>query len=256
MTGNPSDFDDIPGFDDTVMDPPSSMADPPTTVDEAPPVARSDREIDRLVRDNIGILDAIAGKLARQIGVRLDRDEMLSVGREALFEAARDHDPERSPFVPYASMRARWAMLTHARRDSRHSSATLRKIAAISALVRVEESPLVTEPVAPTEDAYAERLRQILRAQSAALFVGLTSAPREADPAVDPEQALIHARASLALRQALEALPAREREIVDRHYFGGERFDAIAASLGVSKSWLSRIHARALETIGEALRDH
>jgi RNA polymerase sigma factor for flagellar operon FliA len=56
------------------------------------------------------------------------------------------------------------------------------------------------------------------------------------------------------LRAIIASLPDRERELVERHYFGGETLDAAAASLGLSKSWGSRLHARAIESIGRELR--
>ena len=55
---------------------------------------------------------------------------------------------------------------------------------------------------------------------------------------------------------ALSLLPPRQRAIVERHYFGGERFDEIAESLGVSKSWASRLHAQAMAALAERLRNH
>ena len=33
---------------------------------------------------------------------------------------------------------------------------------------------------------------------------------------------------------------------MERHYYGGEPFDVIAADLGISKSWASRLHERAI----------
>jgi DNA-directed RNA polymerase specialized sigma subunit len=41
---------------------------------------------------------------------------------------------------------------------------------------------------------------------------------------------------------------------VERHYFGDETLDQAAASLGLSKSWGSRLHARAIETIARELK--
>jgi RNA polymerase sigma factor for flagellar operon FliA len=45
-----------------------------------------------------------------------------------------------------------------------------------------------------------------------------------------------------------------ERELVRRHYLEGERFDHVAASLGLSKSWGSRLHTRAVARLTKRLR--
>ena len=52
----------------------------------------------------------------------------------------------------------------------------------------------------------------------------------------------------------MEALPARERALIERHYFGGEPFDEIAKDLGISKSWASRLHTQAIQALAKALR--
>lgn len=72
----------------------------------------------------------------------------------------------------------------------------------------------------------------------------------------DPEHDLQRQRSGRALRTALELLPPRQRALVERHYFGEERFDHIAASLGISKSWASRLHGQAMEALARLMRDH
>jgi RNA polymerase sigma factor for flagellar operon FliA len=52
---------------------------------------------------------------------------------------------------------------------------------------------------------------------------------------------------------ALERLPEREQRMIRGHYFEGRRFDDVAAELGISKSWASRVHAHALDLLRKAL---
>jgi len=49
-------------------------------------------------------------------------------------------------------------------------------------------------------------------------------------------------------------LPASERTLIERHYFGDETLEQAAASVGLSKSWGSRLHARAIDAIAKELR--
>jgi RNA polymerase sigma factor for flagellar operon FliA len=248
--------DDLLGAaEDTVMDGPP-MADPPTAVDGAPYGARSEREILELVEQHLPMLGPIARRLMREVGWNADPDELLSAGREALFDAARIYDAARSPFAPFAATRARWKMIDAIRRDTR-GRANQRRARALAALALLESGPLFDDEAPQDEDAQRQHLRRVLRAEASAAFVGLAAEPAEVEVAPDdPEEALMRARAKSALRTALDGLPERDRQILERHYFGGERFDAIAESLGVSKSWLSRIHTRAIEALGTALRDH
>jgi RNA polymerase sigma factor for flagellar operon FliA len=90
--------------------------------------------------------------------------------------------------------------------------------------------------------------------------MGLSTSRADAMSAVDdsgsPEEVTARAEVAASVRGALEELPERERALVERHYYGEEPFDAIAEDLGISKSWASRLHDRAIATLGKALRDH
>jgi RNA polymerase sigma factor for flagellar operon FliA len=56
------------------------------------------------------------------------------------------------------------------------------------------------------------------------------------------------------LRSSVEDLPPPEDEIVRRHYFEGESLEAVGQSLGLSKSWASRLHTRAIRRLTQRLR--
>ena len=45
----------------------------------------------------------------------------------------------------------------------------------------------------------------------------------------------------------------QERHLLRGHYIDGRNFDELAAELGLSKSWASRIHSRALGRLREVL---
>lgn len=189
-------------------------------------------------------------------------EELLSYGQVALLEAARTHDERRRPFVEYATMKMRWAMLDGARRETsnRRVAARCRALEASDRVLEDERQRRVEEgaSVEPqTEEDARGRLRQMLAAQAAALAVGLSAEPeaveRAEDPSEGPEALALRKSVSQRLRRAVAELPERERVLVERHYFGGERFDVIAGSLGLSKSWASRLHARAIRSLGSCL---
>ena len=73
-------------------------------------------------------------------------------------------------------------------------------------------------------------------------------------PEITPEDLLGDAEMLERVRTAVEKLPEQERQMVERHYFKGERLDQAAAALGLSKSWGSRLHARAIELITQSLQ--
>ncbi len=203
--------------EETTADP-ETMVDPETTVDEEPLGVRTAEEVKALVEQHLHLLPQIAKRVRREVGDAVDVDELAAIGRTSLFDAARVHDPARAPFAPYATNRVRWAMLDHIRRET-HVRAHAARARALAALAYVDESPLASEPVEPSETANFARLEELLSAEAGALFLGLTGGGEPTASTADPEEALTRARAKAAVQRALGELPERERGIVERHYF-------------------------------------
>jgi RNA polymerase sigma factor for flagellar operon FliA len=51
------------------------------------------------------------------------------------------------------------------------------------------------------------------------------------------------------MRQAIEELPEKERKLVKMYYFQNKTLEEAGYKLGLSKSWTSRLHARALNLL-------
>jgi RNA polymerase sigma factor for flagellar operon FliA len=240
---------------------PAYMADEATREQSLSPAER-----EALFREGLPLVKPIARTLARELGRLADADELESVGLATLVEILRFFDPSRASFGTFVRRKLRWAMLDSVRRDT-HGRSWSARARALEGVDRVAETVLRDKPdPALPESSHARRLRGLLGAQAAAMVVGLTAPFAEeassdgptvtVAPGESPESLLLRTTVASAIREALGRLPERQRELVERHYFGGERFDDIAASLRISKSWASRLHACAMTTLAEALRDH
>lgn len=215
-------------------------------------------EEERLVREGLDVVDFVAYRLARRLGGRVAFEDLRSTGREALVDAARTYDATRAQFKTYAARRIQWAILDGFRRET-HGRTMAVRARALAASQRFTEgfASEVPESELPTEEAYQARLRTMLAGQAAALAIGLVAPVADlsgvADDAEDAEEQLVQAELVSAMRRAVAELPARERALVERHYFGDEQFDVIAAELGISKSRASRIHTQAILRLAKAL---
>jgi RNA polymerase sigma factor for flagellar operon FliA len=112
---------------------------------------------------------------------------------------------------------------------------------------------------ATTPEGADARLTSYLAGLATAIAVGtMVAAPREnVDPEgreVTPEDLLAEAELLARVKGIVKGLPDQERTLVERHYFAGDTLDEAAASIGLSKSWGSRLHARAIESIARELR--
>jgi len=70
-----------------------------------------------------------------------------------------------------------------------------------------------------------------------------------------PEALVLRRELREAFERAIAVLPTEEATLIQRHYVHGERFDQVAASLGLSKSWASRLHRRAIARLSKSLRE-
>jgi RNA polymerase sigma factor for flagellar operon FliA len=214
------------------------------------------------------LVDLIARQVARELGRSVELDDLRSMGHQGLLEAARRFDEAKgSSFRRFANYRVRGAMIDGIRRGAplpRRVHARLRSLE--SALLLNEgaaaDAPPGSMPAMADAGVSEQRLTDHLADMATAMAMGLLAAPAvgdEGEPsAVDvkqsPEEALEEAELRHLVVQALEDLPDDERALVRRHYLEGERFDHVATSLGLSKSWGSRLHTRAIARLTKRLR--
>jgi RNA polymerase sigma factor for flagellar operon FliA len=212
-----------------------------------------------LVSTHLALVDAIAGQVIREVGVPTSaRDDLVSAGREGLVAAAARFDATRGvPFRLFGSHRIRGAMLDWLRREASLPRRAYDRLRALSGALDLNEAAAeqLAAPAAPgtTTAALDARLAEHLANLATAMatgFVAQTTIDEGEVTALDPaplaEETLSRHQLSVRVRAAVSQLPDQERALVERHYFGGERFDLVASDLGLSKSWASRLHTRAI----------
>jgi len=215
----------------------------------------------------LDLVDALARRIFRELGGHAELDELLSSGREGLLDAARKFDASRGvPFRGYASFRVRGAILDGVRANARLPRRVHERLRGLSAAARVSEGALEDSFQPPAPGATAEdanrALGEHLAAMATAVAMGLLAntgygeegerVPVSAE--ASPEDELAREELLSLVRSGIAELPHEEAELVRRHYLEGERFDHVAAELGLSKSWASRLHTRAIKRLTERLK--
>lgn len=216
----------------------------------------------------LDLVEAIARRIAREVGGSAELADLLSYGREGLLDAARRFDPARGvPFRGYASFRVRGAIIDGVRRSARLPRRAHERLNGLLAAARTSEGAYedaLAPPAPGVTPADAERaLGEHLAAMATAMAVGLLAQTGFTDEgervpvatAEDPETALGRAELLAVVKAAIAELPPEEEALVRRHYLEGERFDHVASELGLSKSWASRLHTRAIKRLSAKLRD-
>lgn len=217
---------------------------------------------DALVTLHLYLVQHVVNSLASSYPRHVDRAELWSAGALGLVDASRRFDPALGiPFVRYASIRIRGAMVDSARsRDwgSRGLRRSMRGVrdasegfeeaqgrpptaAELAALLGMSEEQLA-ERRAAAAAASLLHLDQPLGGDDAALVDGLEERCAEwlPDDAVEQRELVG------SLRTAVRFLPEVQRTVIERSYFGGELLRDIATSLGVTEARVSQIRTEAL----------
>jgi RNA polymerase sigma factor for flagellar operon FliA len=86
-------------------------------------------------------------------------------------------------------------------------------------------------------------------------FAGSSAAGGEpTDRAPTAEEQLLDGELWTAIRAAIGELPDPEKTLLERHYLDGVTFEQVASELGLSKSWASRLHTRAVRAVTRSLK--
>src|SRR5262249_46750647 len=67
------------------------------------------------------------------------------------------------------------------------------------------------------------------------------------DQAPQPHERLERREAERRIGQVLKTMPDKERRLIEMYYFEDKTLEEAGAVLGLSKSWASRLHARAID---------
>ena len=213
-------------------------------------------------RAEFDLVDVNARQMARRLGPSsLTLDDLRSFGHEGLLQASRTFDPMHGvPFRRWANLRVRGAIIDGVRQWGNLPRRVYRELRAIDAADRVQAIYDEEDAANPTTTAEAAdaRITTYLAGIATAIAVGTLAPARSADDgeghAATPEELVGDAELIARVRAVMATLPDAERILVERHYFADQTLDEAAAALGLSKSWGSRLHARAIDAIARALR--
>jgi len=183
------------------------------------------------VQQGLPLVRRVAGKMAAKH--RIDEREATALGNLGLVQAARSFQGSGGlPFLAWASIRVRGAIL-----DGLRSGGA---------------APMLVCHHRGGAAARSGRVARYVAGMATARDLGMVT-PRgglaHALHTPSPEDALARADERLLLDRALWRLAPVERAFIERVYFGGETLTEASRAVGCSKSWGSRLHARALRQL-------
>jgi RNA polymerase sigma factor FliA len=203
---------------------------------------------------------ATATKVRRELDLVVPLDDLIQFGFYGLLDARRRFDPTRgAQLSTYAYYRIRGAIIDGVRKMAylpRRAHARLRALEGGDAALEAIGDSRAADAGARTDRARtAADIDEALGRLTAAYVLSAVGQDEDAAQPENPEERLLGRELSGRIERAVGALPERERALVMGFYFEGRRFDEVAAELGISKSWASRLHTKALGLVKAALEE-
>jgi RNA polymerase sigma factor for flagellar operon FliA len=225
---------------------------------------------DKLVMEHVGLVKAMASRLANRLPSQVEVSELISVGVLGLIDAAGRFKPSLGvPFDAFARRRIQGAMLDSLR-DLDWAPRALRKLrrdvdAAMNALrndlKREPEAEEIANALGVSEAEYDKMLDQLRSADLATIRQATTDGEGASilelaiDPSEGPQTRLEKEELRVHLAKAIVQLPERERHILALYYEEEMTLAEIGAVIGVGESRVSQLRTQAIARLRSILAD-
>lgn len=205
---------------------------------------------------------SLASTVRRQFSATLELDELMAWGNIGLLEAAERFDPKvGANFLTFAHYRIKGAIFDGLRKmgvlrggEARGAYAEERATAYLGNLSDRESGGgnlggSIADDVNDISNAVTGLAMVFAASSEGADGLGMSDESLPADMRLEQEQLKKRVRA------AIGQLPENERKLLEGYYFQGKTLEQAGAEIGQSKSWASRLHARAVEKLKDILNE-
>lgn len=228
----------------------------------------ADRKDQDRITAGVPFVEALARRMAATMPHSIDLGDLVQDGMIGLIDAAHRFDEGRGiKFETFAERRVRGAMIDAMRRDAwpRGVRKVRREIEAAREKLRHElgGEPSLADLAKDMGSDEASLSRTIVRIKA----IESTSPLASGDAAQDanlppvlvpreppgPDRVCEQSDIARRVRDAVKALPARERKVIGLYYYGEVTMKEIGNEIGVNESRVSQLHARAVQRLREQL---
>ncbi len=209
--------------------------------------ATSDKDRAALIEKTLPYARRLALQALRDLPRGVPVDDIVSAANAGLVDAAQRYDATRgAQFTTFAHYRIRGAILDYVRDVASDHPVYRARAAAEAAVDSLVEQRLGNAPAPASQADAAQQLASIVGEIATTCTLAEIAAQTAPVTAPDPESALQHTELSTRFVEAIAKLPERERRVVQSVYFEAQTIEQAGRAMGLSKSWASRLHARAI----------
>lgn len=218
---------------------------------------------DDLIGQYMPYAASIASRVCQSLSSAVDYEEVLCNARLGLLEAAKRFDESQDvDFRTFAYYRIKGAIYDGLRRSGWLPRTLYAKIKFEEAANEYLQNRSLNSAAAPVprsthdteENSVAETVNSL-----ASIYIISLDASEDLD-VEDTDSASVEQRTEFMqvrrhMRDAIGTLPEKEKQLIMMYYFQNRTLEEVGAKMGLSKSWTSRLHARALSLLFKRIRN-
>lgn len=212
---------------------------------------------DGLIEQYMPFATSVANRVIQTLSSSVDYDEVLCNARIGLLEAAKRYDEtQQIDFKTFAYYRIKGAIYDGLRRSGWVPRTLYAKIKAEEAAN--DYMRFKSEHSDSGEDnEYEQQLIDTVNSLASIYVISLDESEDfdvEDHNQVDLEKRAEFRQVREHMRTAIDSLPDKEKKLVKMYYFQNKTLEEAGEKLGLSKSWTSRLHARALDLLFKRIK--
>ena len=218
---------------------------------------------DQLIEQHRSYVRALAIKVMRGLAAQVDLQELIAYGNVGLIEAAERFDPRRGvAFSTFSHYRIKGAIYDGLREMgvfSRPSNSRARWSANANDLLQsaADDEQTGGQAGGLTVDDEIAATQNLIDTLLPAYLLSLESdaIPEVVDSAALSREQIEERELIGFVLELLRGLSDDEQRLINELYFKHRSMTSLAAELGVTKSWISRLHTRAIRRLRELMRE-
>ncbi|MCG8554004.1 MAG: sigma-70 family RNA polymerase sigma factor [Proteobacteria bacterium] len=215
---------------------------------------------DEFVTEHAALVRSIALRIKRDLVLDCELDDLIAFGYRGLLEARGRFDAQRGVrFTSFAYYRIRGSIIDGVRAMAalpRRAHAQLKALQTLDAEAEgAARERAGSQETRSSPSAALTVMQRVLSRMACSYAMARTAAGAEAiDESPSPESKLIARDQQAHALRLLSSLPGREQVLMRGFYFEGRSLDEMAQEMGMSRSWASRLHGKALDRMRHSLQ--
>lgn len=195
---------------------------------------------------------ALAAEILRKLPPSVEKDDVVGAAELGLVEAAAAYDPSRGVlFKTFAYYRIRGAVYDALRKMGWFSKPLYDQIKFEMAANEYMKDYSTAPPAGGGPGEELQDLQNLTGTIVSCYLLSLDEMTGELaeSSGATPESLYAQQEERQRLREAITHLPDKNRQVLEGYYFHNLSLEEIGQRLGLSKSWVCRVHAKSLEML-------